>query len=58
MNKEDLKELWNIVFDIDSELLDGYVVYYTAKKMKIKQVPVVILNTLKDYTRFKFKKTL
>ena len=22
MNKEDLKELWNIVFDIDSELLE------------------------------------
>ena len=48
----------SVILSKNYELLDGYVVYYTAKKMKIKQVPVVILNTLKDYTRFKLKKTL
>lgn len=35
----------SIIVDKNYKILDGYVIYYTAKKNKINQVPVTVVTT-------------
>lgn len=45
----------SIVVTENLKILDGYVIYYTAKKMGIKQVPIEIVSA-SDRIRHFFKK--
>lgn len=47
----------SIIVDTNHKILDGYVVFYTAKKLKVNDVPVKIV-TIKDRIGFLFRRII
>lgn len=47
----------NIIVDKNYKILDGYVIYCTAKKMRINNVPIKVVNR-KDRLRFLLRKVV
>lgn len=49
----------NIIINKHCKLLDGYVIYYTAKKLDVQDVPILMVNTrdrIKHFLRRLFRK--
>ena len=42
----------SIIVDTNYRILDGYVIFYTAKKMKINDVPVTVVTKKERFKHF------